>query len=287
MKKKLFNATPYQWVAHCRTIILVVVILLTGIAGKAQVADEDSTELLEDSASSYTAPAVSLFDPQSVDDTARFPVVTVRMLPDTTLAAIRKDPDFWYADSAFKGQPRRTILRGSTGSGKPPSQSSGSSSTQSYNPPRSGAASFLWILVIIGFVAILFLFLFNQNVNPFGKRNRKLDRHEDVDEAEVFRLDTAQAKINEAEAAGNYRLAIRLMFLQTLALLNDTRLIQLKTGSTNFDYLVQMEQSPYYPDFFRLVRNYEYAWYGQFAVSPETYGIIKKDFQQFKPTNRS
>ena len=287
MKKKLFNATPNQWLALCRVIILVVVILLTGIAGKAQFADEDSTAVVEDSTSSYTTPAVSLFDPQNADDTARFPVVTVRMLPDTTLAAIRKDPDFWYADSAFKGQPRRTILRGSTGSGKPPGQSSGSSSTQSYNPPRSGAASFLWILVIIGFVAILFLFLFNQNVNPFGKRNRKLDRHEDVDETEVFRLDTAQAKINEAEAAGNYRLAIRLMFLQTLALLNDTRLIQLKTGHTNFDYLVQMEQSPYYPDFFRLVRNYEYAWYGQFTVSPETYGIIKKDFQQFKPTNRS
>ena len=52
---------------------------------------------------------------------------------------------------------------------------------------------------------------------------------------------------------------------------------------TNFDYLLQLGSTKYYNDFFRLTRNYEYSWYGQFPVSEEAYKVIKKEYERFDP----
>jgi len=81
--------------------------------------------------------------------------------------------------------------------------------------------------------------------------------------------------------AGDYRLAIRLMFLRLLKQLSQKKIIEYKQERTNFDYLSQLHATGFYNDFFRLTRNYEYTWYGKFEVSGETFGIIKSEFENF------
>jgi hypothetical protein len=73
------------------------------------------------------------------------------------------------------------------------------------------------------------------------------------------------------------------MFLQLLKNLSEKNIIQYKHDRTNFDYLSQLYATRYYEDFFRITRHYEYSWYGQFEVSPKTYQVIKKEFEDFKP----
>jgi len=41
---------------------------------------------------------------------------------------------------------------------------------------------------------------------------------------------------------------------------------------------MQLSNSNHYNDFFRITRNYEYSWYGQFEVREETYKVIRNDF---------
>ena len=84
-----------------------------------------------------------------------------------------------------------------------------------------------------------------------------------------------------AAAAGNFRLAIRLMFLRSLKNMSEKNIIRYKQDKTNFDYLVELHPTTYYNNFFKVTRSYEYSWYGQFPVSEDAYRIIRNDFDQF------
>lgn len=79
-------------------------------------------------------------------------------------------------------------------------------------------------------------------------------------------------------------MAIRLMYLRLLKNLSERNIIQYKQDRTNLDYLMQLHPTRYYNGFFRITRNYEYSWYGEFPVSNEAYGIIKKEFDNFENT---
>ncbi len=80
----------------------------------------------------------------------------------------------------------------------------------------------------------------------------------------------------------NYRLAIRLQYLELLKKLSDNGLIHFLPDKTNFEYLAQLRSSSYYDDFFTATRNYEYSWYGLFDISENMYQKINNTFQQLK-----
>jgi hypothetical protein len=71
------------------------------------------------------------------------------------------------------------------------------------------------------------------------------------------------------------------MFLRLLKSLADKNIIQYKPDRTDFDYLMQLHSTGYYDDFFRLTRNYEYSWYGQFDIDHERFSVMRKDFDNF------
>ena len=58
--------------------------------------------------------------------------------------------------------------------------------------------------------------------------------------------------------------------------------IRYQQDKTNMDYLMQLYNTEYYHDFFRITRHYEYSWYGRFAVSPDAYRLISQDMEQFQ-----
>ena len=97
---------------------------------------------------------------------------------------------------------------------------------------------------------------------------------------DIFEISYSK-EINKAITSGNYRLAVRLMFLQLLKNLSERNIIEYTQDRTNFDYLLQLHQSSYYKDFFRLTRNYEFAWYGHFDINKEAFSSIKSDFETF------
>ena len=56
------------------------------------------------------------------------------------------------------------------------------------------------------------------------------------------------------------------MYLRLLKKMSEQKIIQYTQDRTNFDYLLQLHSTQYYNEFFRLTRNYEFTWYGQFEV---------------------
>lgn len=184
----------------------------------------------------------------------------LRKLPDSVMKQLRSDDAFWYADEVFKKKQQK--------------QGEGFTSHPVFQ-------TLLWVAIIAGFVIFLIMYLSNSNVRLFRKNSNIGGEEDNVDTNDIFAINY-QREIDKAVGMSNYRLAVRLMFLRLLKNLSDKNIIQYKQDSTNFDYLLQLQPTVMYPDFFKLTRNYEYSWYGQFDIDKEKFALIKTDFDRFE-----
>lgn len=169
--------------------------------------------------------------------------------------------DFWYVNH----QPEKK-------------QSSGSRSSLG---EISWLEPLLWIIIIGGFLVFIGWWYINNGQGSLFRRNPKtIDQDyasEEISE-DIFAINYAAA-ISKAIAGNNYRLAVRLMYLQVLTNMHHNNIIRYKQDATNFDYLVQLHQTGYYPEFFKVTRHYEYAWYGLFPVNEQAFNVIKQDIE--------
>jgi hypothetical protein len=184
----------------------------------------------------------------------------LRKLPDSVMRRLREDDAFWYASEVFKKKQQK--------------QAKGFSSHPVFQ-------TLLWLAIIAGFATFLVLYLSNSNVGLFRKSNNILVEEDSVETDDIFAINY-QREIDKAVGVSNYRLAVRLMFLRLLKKLSDRNYIQYKQDSTNFDYLLQLQPTGMYKDFFKLTRNYEYSWYGQFEIDKDKFAVIKVDFDKFE-----
>jgi hypothetical protein len=254
--------------------------------GSAVVADTTITEVLtEDGEQDAEEDRPDYFLKRWYYDTDS---VRVRQLPDSLLAVWKKDKAFWYADSVFRNMENRQ----SPEMVMPPPQRADSNSRRvrvseperEYNSTTNQPwlQTLLLVIIIGGFAGFILYYLFS-NKGMF-KSNKKLATEEmpEAETEDIFAINY-QKEIDKAAAAGNYRFAIRLMFLRVLKNMAEKNIIQYKQDRTNLDYLMQLSSTSYYNDFFRITRNYEYSWYGHFEVDAEKYRVIKNDFENFKP----
>ena len=196
----------------------------------------------------------------------QFDPLQLRQLPDSLVKKMQADDDFWYANASIKKK-------------KPKEEED-----RSYTPlgQRSWFKTLMWLIIIGGFAGFIIWFLAGNNAGLFRRQQKLINSNEDEEAMtqDIFAINY-QKEIDKASEQGNYRLAVRLMFLRLLKELSEKNIIQYKQGLTNAEYLGQLSRTTYYPAFFRLTRNYEYSWYGLFDVSAEAYSIISKDFNSF------
>ena len=189
-------------------------------------------------------------------DTLRF-----RRLEDNRIKALREDKAFWYANETFKKREKKK---------------------ERINfMVHPFFQTLLWLVIIGGFVTFLILYLYNSNAGLFRKSSNIADEEADIETNDIFSINY-QKEIDKAVGMNNYRLAVRLLFMRLLRNLSDQHIIQYRQDNTNFDYMMQLHSTGMYPGFFRLARNYEYSWYGQFNIDKEKYSIIKKEFENFE-----
>jgi hypothetical protein len=190
----------------------------------------------------------------------------LRKLPVPVVKKMLDDDDYWYANAELK---KKKVKK---------------EDNESYVPlgQRSWFQTLLWLLIIGGFAGFIIWYLAGSNVSLFRKKAKSIgDKDQDEVETENIFAINYQKEIDKAARQENYRLAVRLMFLRLLKTLSEKNIIQYNQGKTNLDYLLQLHPTRYYKDFFRITRNYEYSWYGQFEVNEQAYHIIRNDFDNF------
>lgn len=77
--------------------------------------------------------------------------------------------------------------------------------------------------------------------------------------------------IDEAVGQRNYRLAVRLRYLQTLKMLADLNIIHWQVNKTNWQYVNELKGSSLESEFTNLTKRFEQIWYGSFPIDENTY----------------
>jgi hypothetical protein len=191
-----------------------------------------------------------------------------RKLSDSLIKKMQADKNFWYANEEFEKEKKKEQQK----------------KNAAYVPlgRRSWFQTLMWFLIIGGFAAFLIIYLSGSNIGLFRKKNfinNEGEEEEGITE-DIFAINY-QKEIDKAAMQGNYRLAVRLMYLRLLKNMSEKNIIQYKQDKTNLDYLMQLHPTKHYTNFFRVTRNYEYSWYGKFDVSEQSYRLICREFDQF------
>ncbi len=190
-----------------------------------------------------------------------------RNISDSALKKMQQDDDFWYANAVFNKEKKKEKNQGA------------------YVPlgQRTWFQTLIWIIIVGGFVTFLIMYLAGTEVGLFRKKSVPVNSKEEEEEMpeDIFAINY-QKEIDKAAAQGNYRLAVRLMFLRLLKHMSEKNVINYKQDKTNLDYLMHLYSTRYYHDFFRITRHYEYSWYGKFEVSSDAYHQISKEMLQFE-----
>jgi hypothetical protein len=194
-------------------------------------------------------------------------LVPERKLQPQKLEKLRNDDAFWYVNQ-IREKPKPE---------KPPTEGW---FFKLLRQPWLGPV--LWILVIGGFIGILIWFLLSGDVSLFRKAPQKKKRTENGEEAEnIFDINFDEAIAN-AVKAGDLRMAVRYTYLQLLKELSEKNIIQYTQQRPDSDYVMQLFGRSYYQQFFRITRNFEYAWYGGFHVSSAAFETIRADVNNLK-----
>lgn len=142
----------------------------------------------------------------------------------------------------------------------------------------SGALEIVFIILIAAIV--LYVLLRVNGINPAGllrrnPRELKNTLYSEVQENKLIRYDEL---INEAVKAGDFRLAIRLHFLDILIKLDEKGIISLKEDKTNRGYYNEITQPSVKKGFSGVAGIFENVWYGELELSKEQYSELENVF---------
>lgn len=138
---------------------------------------------------------------------------------------------------------------------------------------------YLLIMAIIAFGVWLFI-----RLNP-GNYLLATPQEPQVflsDEEKIIKTENIQELIDRAIKAEDYRLAVRFYYLQLLKLLNQKELIAYEFQKTDTEYLNELEQENFKQNFKKILRIYDFIWYGSFPISSEDFVKTQRNFEDFK-----
>ncbi|MCX8019305.1 MAG: hypothetical protein N2747_02280 [Chitinophagaceae bacterium] len=189
-----------------------------------------------------------------------------KALEERYKTGLKRDPDFWYADSAF----HKTITK---------------VDLQPYEPAekKKWKKDLLMAIIIVTFFILLWIYLKETRSGLFAKPNRELKNEatdEEWEEKDLFSIPYEKV-IHKALNEKNYRLAIRYQFLKALKGISEAGVIKFRADKTNTACLFELINTTYYEPFGKLLRYYEYVWYGNLDISEEIYLKLENAFKQF------
>ncbi|NOU38005.1 MAG: DUF4129 domain-containing protein [Ferruginibacter sp.] len=136
---------------------------------------------------------------------------------------------------------------------------------------------FLWFVAIAVVVFIVFKLFLNNGL--FLKKSKSIVTEIEIADENDITKDFETLYKNEYKN-GNMRMAVRYLFLLTLQNLNNKTYIKFAVDKTNSNYVAEILVTKR-KDFAELALLYEYIWYGNIPLHPETFDNIEKKYKQF------
>jgi hypothetical protein len=139
---------------------------------------------------------------------------------------------------------------------------------------------FFWILAGVFIIFIIYKLFFAEGFFQSSYAKSRVTVYDD-EAGDLSKTADYGKLILQAVNGGNYRLAVRYHYLQSLQKLAAKGLIQFTTDKTNYQYVKELSGKAYKSEFASLTLNYEYAWYGEFEIDEALFNTIQNRFKQF------
>ncbi len=144
---------------------------------------------------------------------------------------------------------------------------------------------FFFIALGIGILVFLLIKALN-NEDLFSPRNKKIKPATQIDLEKIEdNLEGAELNgpIQQAIAAGDYPLAVRLYYLAVLKDLSLSKKINWKKDKTNGEYLRELAGTPIFKNMQEITLVFERIWYGKMALNKEDFLGIEQLFLKMLP----
>lgn len=134
--------------------------------------------------------------------------------------------------------------------------------------------------LILGAVAAFIIWLFIR-LNPGASilNDPKKPEVYFSEEEEIIHSKDISELIEMAINNGEYRLAVRYYYLQLLKQLNEAEIINYEYQKTNAEYLAEINEEHIKAPLKRIMRLYDFIWYGNFPVTPEDFSRVQESFR--------
>ncbi len=153
-----------------------------------------------------------------------------------------------------------------------------------FKMPSADLGGFKYVFYLLVAGAILFLVVkIIQNINASPSI--------DIDKGRVYTLSEVEDKIleidldkilNDALAAGDYRLALRIHFLIIIKALSLSGKITWTKEKTNWEYYHEIKDQALALKFKDIVEPFETIWYGEHELTESQYNRLKPSYESFK-----
>lgn len=147
---------------------------------------------------------------------------------------------------------------------------------------KPGKITVWTVIILLAVAAIVFFVMKVMGMNKAGLFARESDSaiQYNLSSDDINQISFEQA-IEQAILQGNFRLALRLLYLQSLKKLSDKGYIDWQINKTNSDYIFEVLNKPWHPLFKSLTRKFEYTWYGEMNIGKDDFENLQLQFQQF------
>ena len=137
----------------------------------------------------------------------------------------------------------------------------------------------IFYVAIAAIIAVILLQIIRNTSFKSNPRRTSTSTNDADNIHDISELDTEDL-IQKAHNARDYKLAIRLYFLDLLKKLNENGQIVWTKDKTNRDYLSELFTKQYYfNEVRRLTLAYERVWYGEHIPTEERYHELRNEFQ--------
>lgn len=145
----------------------------------------------------------------------------------------------------------------------------------------SGSGMNIILYIIVGAILVaLIVMLISQYKGDPEIKNQNIVIDDDLD-LETVQKSELELKIEEALAAGDYRLAVRIYFLVIIKSLSTKELINWQKRKTNHSYLNELGDKGLKSQFGTTIKLFEVVWYGRTEISEEDYRSVEPVFKDF------
>lgn len=138
---------------------------------------------------------------------------------------------------------------------------------------------YLILAAILGLIVWLFIKL-NPGASLLGEPNEPQVYFNE--EEEIIQKADISGLIEEAIAKGDYRLAIRYYCLRLLKQLDSKGIIKYEYQKTNAEYLAEIQNQDLQNSVKRIIRLYNFIWYGSFPVTGEDFNTVQETFRSME-----